>query len=168
MGDTAWKRHERIVAKALEVDRFKRGADFSRSLPDVVAPAENLFKEITGTIIVECKYRHQIGIIDTYLELVEELESPVFIMESRKSGKEYLIFDILDIPQFSEIKSVPTIVKFIPNYILDALSQSEDYLENYPPPYIKATCFAKKRGKARPIIIPSKDLDDAHTVSLKK
>lgn len=48
---TAWKDHERKVAKKLNGERVSRGADFGASAPDV----------LHERFIIECKYRSKIS-----------------------------------------------------------------------------------------------------------
>lgn len=130
MGDTQWKRTERVVAQLLNSERNKRGRDFSESMPDVVAS----FNDIWGIpddqlgyscISVECKYRKDQPFIRAYSQ------NPVTLVGS------YLFFNLelfLDIDQLEEeLLSTYMTDKTPPKYIHEYYRQAEEYdLKAFP------------------------------------
>jgi hypothetical protein len=157
MPDASWKRFERETARILGVERYKRGADFSKEMPDIVAPASNLFKKDKRHLIVECKYRKTIGIIDYYNR--NKTEEGLYLTDT-KSNINYILFD-LSTPPIKIPKTRIYIKRIVPSYIISALKQAKEYssfLGKDEKEILAAACFAQKNKKTKVFVIEEKDL----------
>jgi len=136
-----WKAHERFVAKALQGKRIPRGANFSRSLPDVIADASLSIPGTKGLIFAECKY----SINNPWVSLISDIYKNKLIIvpvQSRdcftKSTEEpsLILFELGDIKELNtypflkdSYKKLQQFNKKVPDYILNNLTQSRDYLQ---------------------------------------
>lgn len=128
MVSQSWKAHERFVAKALQGFRIPRGANFSRSLPDVVSDAKLSLPSMEGLIFTECKY---------------SVSNPwVNYISSKYEGKPLLVTnkdktDILVCTQLEDLHNIKSsnlykqskIIRNIPKYIFDNLEQCRGYID---------------------------------------
>lgn len=127
-----WKAAERFIAKALGGHRIPRGANFSNSLPDIVAPANATLARAQGLIFAESKYSQNNPWVDNVKEKYLTDHSVVkFIDDSTK--KHYLFFELRDITKLSNPKIISTATPFyftkFPKYILEHFDQSKDYID---------------------------------------
>ncbi len=121
----AWKQHERDTAKALLGKRIPRGANFSRSLPDVVADSIHTLK-LPGTIFAECKYSANMPWLNKYKTKIYNENFKVFPVAN---SDRLLFFDIENISSLLILHTyADDIVISIPDYILDYLQQSQKYV----------------------------------------
>jgi hypothetical protein len=74
MASDAWKKHELITAKYFNTQRRVRGDDFSRSDVEVLADAGEWLNLISYNgiyLVVECKYRKEIGIVASFRTMAQ-------------------------------------------------------------------------------------------------
>lgn len=125
MPSQAWKQHERDTAKALLGKRIPRGANFSRSLPDVVADAKDSLS-IPGVIFAECKYSAHMPWLNIYKSKIYKDPYKVY----RIKGKETLLF--FEIEHIRCLLDSSTYTNFskinIPAYIYEYLEQAQNYI----------------------------------------
>lgn len=126
MTNTNWKVLERFVAKALQGHRIPRGANFSRSLPDVIADSNLTIARTEGIILAECKY----SISNPWVPYFEEIyEGKLLTVLGKKAS--LVLFELEDIHLLSDrnrYKNSDIVNKTIPGYIQDNLEQAEGYL----------------------------------------
>lgn len=126
MTNTNWKVLERFVAKALQGHRIPRGANFSRSLPDVIADSSLTIARSKGIILAECKY----SISNPWVPLFEDLyEGKLLTVLGKKAS--LVLFELQDIHLLSDrnrYKNAHIIHKDIPGYIQNNLEQAERYV----------------------------------------
>lgn len=121
----AWKQHERDTAKALLGKRIPRGANFSRSLPDVVADSINTLS-LPGTIFAECKYSANMPWLNKYYKVIYKEQYKVFPIAS---VNRLLFFDLQNIKSLLSLETYADDISInIPDYILEYLEQSEKYI----------------------------------------
>lgn len=123
----AWKNLERLVAKKLSGVRIGRGADFSKSLPDVVAPAGISLPRTNGYIIAECKYSYK----NSWVNLIEDnYKDRVIKVCSDKDI--YLFCPLDDIRKFIDPDLLVTqkLDRKIPDYIKRNFAQCAEYMSN--------------------------------------
>lgn len=126
MPSQAWKQHERDTAKALLGKRIPRGANFSRSLPDVVADARDSLG-IPGVIFAECKYSAHMPWLNIYKSKIYKEPYKIY----RLKGKETLLFFeiehlgcLLDTSKYTNVSTKLS----IPSYIYEYLDQAQRYI----------------------------------------
>lgn len=123
----AWKDLERYTAKSLSGVRIGRGADFSKSLPDVIACSEHSLLRTRGTILAECKYSARSPWV-TYIKSIYEgkiIQIPI--------KDDILLFSILeDVRKFIDPEQLKTqiVSKKVPTYLKDNLEQARGYRLN--------------------------------------
>jgi len=87
---TAWKEHEKRVAKKLGGRRVSRGADFSLSAPDV----------IHDRFSVECKYRKRLGqFLHDAIKQAEGYDPdkiPIAVLKEHHQRGEYVLIRLDD------------------------------------------------------------------------
>lgn len=127
-----WKAAERFIAKTLGGVRIPRGANFSKSLPDVVAPANYSIARSNGIIFAESKY----SVSNPWVRKIEELckvKKFVRIISERSPSKSLIFFDIRDTHVLTSPSALanaePIYIDTFPNYIIEHLKQSVDYLD---------------------------------------
>ena len=124
-----WKGHERFVAKSLGGHRIPRGANFSRSLPDVVADSSVSLPGTKGLIFAECKY----SVNNPWVRLIADIyDNDVIIVPGKHTTDPFLImFELSDISKLFNYrnKHVKKYKKQIPDYISSHLQQSCEYLD---------------------------------------
>ena len=127
-----WKAAERFIAKALGGHRIPRGANFSNSLPDIVAPASNTLARATGLIFAESKYSKNNFWVYNMKEHYLSDRSVVKFIED-KTNKQYLFFELRDIHKLSDPKIIAqSFVVYsskFPKYIVEHFDQSKDYID---------------------------------------
>ncbi len=130
-----WKAHERYVAKTLQGKRIPRGANFSRSLPDVIADSSLSIPGSKGLIFAECKY----SISNPWVGLISDIyKNKLISIPGNKPSDPYLIlFELDDIKELSHYpvlktsdKAFQSYKKKIPDYINNNLIQSREYLQS--------------------------------------
>jgi len=126
MPSQAWKQHERDTAKALLGKRIPRGANFSRSLPDVVADATDSLGS-PGIIFAECKYSAHMPWLSIYNSKIYKEPYKIY----RLKGKETLLFfeieHIACLLDYSTYANASTKLN-IPSYIYEHLDQAQHYI----------------------------------------
>lgn len=124
-----WKGHERFVAATLKGHRIPRGANFSRSLPDVVADSSLTLARSSGLIYAECKYSSK----KTWVQTFESIYDGHLLYLPNNINK-YLFFDIKDIHLLADPSRIskallgPTRIKKIPRFITSYMDQSRSYV----------------------------------------
>jgi len=125
-----WKGHERFVAKSLGGHRIPRGANFSRSLPDVVADSSLSLPNTKGLIFAECKY----SVNNPWVRLISDIyDNDVIIVPGIHDSDPFLImFELSDISKLFNYRNKHTkkYKKQIPDYITAHLQQSCEYLDS--------------------------------------
>jgi len=124
-----WKVHERNVAKALGGTRIPRGANFSKSLPDVISEVSFLDKDII--LLAECKHFASKPIFNVVSSLLDDKHDTVTIITPDKSN---LIFFYID--NIKEIykkdfyqKKNKTLDKKAPGYVVNYFQQAVGYID---------------------------------------
>ena len=119
-----WKEHERRTAKALQGVRIPRGANFSDSLPDVVANAKGILARAEGIIYAECKY----SINNPWVDYISSIYDNKLLRIDN-----LIFFSLEDIWLLSDPtrvgKSKKVTKKKIPKYLRDYLEQSKKYID---------------------------------------
>lgn len=127
MPTQSWKNLERHVAKILTGQRIPRGANFSRSLPDVVAQAKYSIARADGMIYAECKYSCK----NTWVPKFEALwNGKLLQIPSPKFN--YIFFPLTEIHLLSDptrYKNAITVKGRIPKFITSHIEQSRYYVE---------------------------------------
>lgn len=127
-----WKAAERFIAKALGGNRIPRGANFSNSLPDIVAPANASLARAEGLIFAESKYsKNNPWVTNMEKKYLTDNAVVKFVDEANK--KEFLFFELADITKLSNPAIIRTAKTFyfnrFPNYILEHFEQSKSYID---------------------------------------
>lgn len=143
-----WKAHERFVAKALQGKRIPRGANFSRSLPDVIADSSLSIPGSKGLIFAECKY----SISNPWIGLISDIykNKLISVPGNITTDPSLILFELDDIKELINYpllkdsnKGFQVFKKKIPDYINNNLIQSRDYLQSVLlDPVIKASLQA--------------------------
>lgn len=125
---SSWKAHERNVAKALQGFRIPRGANFSRSLPDVVAESKHTLPGTNGVIVAECKYSYS----NPWVNMIDKIynDKPI-IIRSKDLIREIICVELKDLYKLSSVTATtksPVYTKEIPKYIRENLQQCRDYI----------------------------------------
>lgn len=132
----AWKKLESRVAEYFGGTRNLRGADFSKSLPDVDANLQNRFK-VSGTLLAECKYSAKQPWVDFTTEFYQNNEwgDGVIRFPMYSSGKSCVFIWHLDYTEqiFSKdkleiITPAKTRKRSLGKKIITALEQAESYI----------------------------------------
>lgn len=126
---TAWKNFERRVAQLLRGKRIPRGADYSASLPDVIAKSEVIPSNKDGLIFAECKYSQNAPIVG---KILSDLKDKRYVILKDQSNGELFIFTSLKnihrLGDPTKIDIKPTEeVKKLPRYIYKHLEQCIGY-----------------------------------------
>lgn len=130
MVSQAWKGLERYVAKCLEGKRIPRGANFSDSLPDVVADSSISIPGSEGVIFVECKHSKNQPWID-YIEPVYDGQP---ILAGTKNIQPIVLFELADIgliSNFVPTDSTPVLDRAVPGYMHSHIDQAKMYIDLY-------------------------------------
>lgn len=125
--NSRWKDFERFVSKALQGYRIPRGANFSRSLPDVVSNASLTIAKTKGLIYAECKY----SIDNFWVRLMEPFYDGKLLVLPRKEDH-LILFELRDIHLLSNPDGYlngTKIIRSIPDYINRHLDQSREYIK---------------------------------------
>lgn len=129
---TAWKSLERHVAKALQGFRIPRGADFSKSLPDVIADASLTIAKSQGCIVAECKY----SVRQPWVTKIKKIyDGKPLLMMSGSNGREarYILLCKLEDVRFlgKHNQSLITNIHGIrtPKYIKENIEQARGYVK---------------------------------------
>lgn len=121
----AWKGHERYVAKALQGHRIPRGANFSDSLPDVVANASHSLARAEGVIYAECKHSQN----SPWVRYISDIYDGKLLSITGR-GQKFIFFELSDIHLLSDStrhnRAIP-LEKTVPKYLLDNLEQCRGY-----------------------------------------
>ncbi len=121
-----WKNLERNVAKALQGFRIPRGANFSRSLPDVVADSSKTIARSNGLIFAECKY----SVSQPWVDLIEDRYNGKLIKVENNSS--LIFFELQDIHLLSDptrYTRAEMYDKKVPSYLRDNIQQSRNYID---------------------------------------
>lgn len=114
------------MAKALQGNRIPRGANFSDSLPDVIADSSNVLARSNGIIFAECKYSQS----NPWVPYVEENYNNK-ILKAGKDKEEILLFDLSDIHLLSNPKAwidCEKLSRSVPGYMYANIKQSKGYI----------------------------------------
>lgn len=141
---SAWKNLEKKVATELNGIRIHRGGNFSESLPDVIAPTEQIFgiEGYTHAIVAECKYRQKQPWIKEYKKITKQrdpqyqvnyIEVPVtnivtgmpdsIVLVSLEEFKDYFKY-------YKLINPIILKAKKIPGYLHEYCAQSRSYIND--------------------------------------
>jgi hypothetical protein len=122
-----WKQLERLVAKALQGHRIPRGANFSRSLPDVIADSSKTLARSNGLIFAECKYSQY----QPWVELIRDQYTGKLIRVKTKDDS-LIFFELNDVHLLSDPSRYSRACEYskqVPAYLIDNLQQSRDYID---------------------------------------
>jgi hypothetical protein len=183
----AWKDHERKVASHFGVKRRARGADFGQSdIEIIVAPGEYSFT-LTGfgkkdikivnsvPILVECKYRKKLGIVDSFRDHYNNSSSntiPILRIGT------HLFCDLEDFPyiyswleaiytkdmnnviNLSLYFNIKTLNNKLPTYISEYIQQAKNYTEKITEyeNTIPLACITSYRSNNRVVCFDTKDI----------
>jgi hypothetical protein len=131
-----WKILEGSVAKILGGVRIHRGADFSQSLPDVVADVA--INNIKYRLIVECKYRNSVSWPRYVFSLMREIGSNSAYYPAPNYEGGLIVFNMKNIyeemekaTETGEVRQVfipkGKIPRVVPQFLLEAVDQAASY-----------------------------------------
>jgi len=128
-----WKAAERFIATVLKGFRIPRGANFSKSLPDVVADSSLTIARSKGLIFAESKYSINNPWVGKIKSLTEG-KPIVRIKSGDTTVNDLVFFDLKDISIITSPKTINAlepkqICKKFPSYIVKHYEQSKDYIE---------------------------------------
>lgn len=141
MTDKPWKKHERETARVFGVPRRTRGDNFSRSDVEVLVDIGTWLDKAcqTSYLIVECKYRQEIGIVNSYLKASKENKEKITILRvgdfilcklnDIKEMIEDIVFNNLDIIDLSDKYTILYDKKKEPKYLREYHEQASEYTE---------------------------------------
>lgn len=145
MPDKSWKKHERETAKYFGTTRRLRGDDYSQEDVEILFNAEEWLSSSRYsqvTVVVECKYRKQIGIFDNFKSAKQASRSRKtilrigeYILCDLKDFKDVfidLIDNDLDVVTLSERYCILHDEKKQPKYLDEYLEQAQEYCKNLP------------------------------------
>jgi hypothetical protein len=123
----AWKHLERYVAKFLGGERIPRGANFSDSLPDVVASTKPFFKDTDGLIFVECKHSKN----QPWIDYIQSIYKGEIVVAGANTSNPLVLFELEDIHlllDFTYDSDITILDRLVPAYMQSHLSQVQDYI----------------------------------------
>ena len=144
MSDKPWKKHERETARVFGVPRRTRGDNFSRSDVEVLVDIGTWLDKAChpSYLIVECKYRQEIGIVTSFLKGSKEITDRITILRvgdfilcrlnDIKDVIEDMVFSTLDIVELSDKYSILYDKKKEPKYLREYHEQASEYSEAIP------------------------------------
>lgn len=127
MVSQAWKNLERFVAKALQGKRIPRGADFSDSLPDVIADSSKTIARTEGMIFAECKYSQKNPWV-TYINNIYNGK----LLRAGRGDDTIILFELDNIHLLSDPTRYTRAEKLkrkVPKYMYDHIDQSKGYID---------------------------------------
>ena len=119
---------ERFTAKALQGHRIPRGANFSRSLPDVIAKSEFTLARSNGLLYAECKYSSKSTWVNKFESVYEGK-----LLHIYKGSTKFIFFPLEDIHLLSDPRRYRSSVQVkgsIPKYINTYIEQSRNYIKS--------------------------------------
>lgn len=146
---SAWKNLEKYSAEVFHGVRIHRGGDFSESLPDVIAPLDQIFPKAKPEqgLIVECKYRANQPWIDLYKKKLKTKKSFTYLIL-----KTDIVNPITDLKDFLYLMPIEFLSEFKPD------SNRIIYLDRSPPGYLLDYCSQPKNYIINPDIVDSLQL----------
>lgn len=173
----AWKVHELITAKYFKTERRKRGDDFSRSDVEVLADAGNWLdlKSYNGIyIVVECKYRKDIGIVSVFRKIaLGNTKIPImrigdFFLCYLEDFKDVFVDFVAHIQSNIDIIDITNKYEIIynngtePKYLRDYLDQAAGYSKDNKVPghCFPLLCLAKANTRGRVVAFHSSSLKE--------
>jgi len=176
----AWKNLERETARYFGTKRRLRGADFSASDVEIIVSVDKWLQRESiyyGTrLVVECKYRTEIGVVplfNKYKALHPSLVTIVMLGDYLLVDLEYfdLVWnDIIELPTKTPTELLQSYAIHRPNkqpakYLDDYLSQCRDYITDITGSdtdddsiYFPILCLAKKSIKGRVVVCHLNDI----------
>lgn len=130
MVSQAWKGLERYVAKCLGGKRIPRGANFSDSLPDVVADASINIPKSKGVIFVECKHSKN----QPWVDYIEPIYDHKLLVAGERNIQPIVLFELADIHLLSNFvfnSRTPILDRAIPGYMHKHINQAKMYIDLY-------------------------------------
>ena len=130
MVSQAWKGLERYVAKCLGGKRIPRGANFSDSLPDVVADASINISKSKGVIFAECKHSKN----QPWVDYIEPVYNHQLIIAGIHNIQPIVLFELADIhllSKFAPNSRTTVLDKRIPRYMHRHIEQARMYIDLY-------------------------------------
>lgn len=175
----AWKNHERKVAEFFGVKRRARGADFGQSDIEIVVPpgkyVYTVAKANSVPIFVECKYRKNLGIVDSFRDHYKKTPSSAipllrigthFFCDLNDFGKLYEWIEAIYCKDINTIINIPlnfnikTLDIKLPKYISEYIEQAKQY-RNKVSEYkevIPLACVTSYKSNHRVVCLDLKDI----------
>ncbi len=182
---TAWKDHERVVARTFGTERRNRGNDFGQSDVEVIASLQEwLGHDFKGSekigVIVECKHSKKHVVIDAFKKLSNLLNKKDSTLSKPTIAsigdtlymwlddfEEFFIQNIF-IPDEEDQGLFDIVYKYNiirlgekePEYINDYIMQAREYTVKYSSKgvYLPIACIAKTRSKKRLVCLNIDDI----------
>ena len=169
MGDKAWKRLERDVAKHFGTQRRVRGADFGESDIEIVATlADWLGKDHSSCVglAVECKYRKNHPIIDivhTYttsyqLGIVHIGEYMLCQLDMFEHLWNFVIKNFPTLHHAILYCDIKVLDKKVPKYLDDYRAQAVQYTAHDGMILLPLVCMAQANTKGKVIAVHTADI----------
>lgn len=130
MVSQAWKGLERYVAKCLGGKRIPRGANFSDSLPDVIADSSISIPNSQGVIFVECKHSKN----QPWVDYIEPIYDGQPMLAGITNLQPIVLFELSDISVISDFvpdSRTPILERHIPGYMHKHINQAKMYIDLY-------------------------------------
>lgn len=126
----AWKALERYTAEFFGGQRQHRGANFSQSMPDVIAPSEPVFG-VDGCVLAECKYSKNQPWVDFFVkELKAGAKYPLFLVKGELDIYLFWLLQDSSILTTKRIKDACLIARSMPGYLEEYYTQSAGYTKS--------------------------------------
>lgn len=178
MASQAWKRHERETARYFGTRRRVRGGDFSMSDADIVVNVDDWVFDGTGklpklSIVVECKYGQNLGVVKTFREVTTGLKSKClmrlgnFLLCDLEDFQDVLLGVYLDQFSIIPLSDEYSIVKHHghePKYLSDYNQQAQGYCDTLEGSRtsIPLVCLAKSGTRGRVTAISCDSVSKLH------
>lgn len=187
----AWKNLERETARYFRTKRRLRGADFSESDVEIVASVDTWLEreptELDPRLVVECKYRTTIGVVDIFNKCKDVRSECITIVVLGN----YLMVDLVnfeslwnDVIEPPNIKPYKMLLEYdihtpnrpAPGYLDDYMYQCTEYINDikfsnspdHDKLFFPILCLAKKRTKGRVAVCHLSDIEMLQKVSEQK
>lgn len=150
---------ERTVAKALLGKRIPRGANFSDSLPDVIASSGETIARSEGLIFGECKHSKN----NPWVPYIEK-QYDSRLLTAGAGDEKIVLFELNDIHLLScpvRYRSAELIEKKVPGYMYKHLDQARGYTQVYKEDIVLKASLTQMTGITKficelPIVIMAK------------
>ncbi len=174
MGDKAWKRLERDVAKYFGTQRRVRGADFGESDIEILATFKDWLGEPFRSDIglaVECKYRKSHPIIDIVHEnctnvtfsMVRIGEYILFPLEDAEIFNDHILDQWPNLDTHILSFNIKVLDKKVPKYLDEYRSQAVQYTAHDNMALLPLVCMAQANTKGKVLAVHIQDI-----ISFKK